>query len=138
MLAVALVVLQKYSLGIEVWESVAAILISIPLMLVGARVLGETNWAPISAMANMVQGIFALLSPGNMPTNMVASGMSGTIASNGEHLMQDYKAGKIVGSNNRYLTYMQLIATPIGAASVAVVYPLLRRTYLDPSGPNPR
>ena len=128
-LATALVVLQKFSLGIGVFESIIAIAVSIPLMLVGTRVLGETNWAPISAMANMVQALFAFISPGNMATNMVASGMSGVVASNGEHLMQDYKAGKIVGSNNRYLTYMQLIATPVGAAAVAIVYPLLKRTF---------
>lgn len=128
-LATALVVLQRVSLDIPIWESVVAILISIPLMLVGTRVLGETNWAPISSMANMVQAVFGVLAPGNMVSNMVASGMSGTVAANGEHLMQDYKAGKIIGSNNRYLTWMQLIATPVGAAAVAFMYPLLKRTY---------
>jgi len=59
--------------------------------------------------------------------NMLTSGMSGTVAANGEHLMQDYKAGKIIGSNNRYLTYMQLIALPFGALAVAIIYPILRR-----------
>jgi putative OPT family oligopeptide transporter len=128
-LAIALVALQRVSMNIPIWESVVAILVSIPLMLVGTRVLGETNWAPISAMANMVQALFAALAPGSIPSNMVASGMSGTVAANGEDLMQDYKAGKIIGSNNRYLTWMQLIATPVGAAAVAIMYPLLKRTY---------
>jgi uncharacterized oligopeptide transporter (OPT) family protein len=128
-LAVALVALQRVSMNIPIWESVVAILVSIPLMLVGTRVLGETNWAPSSAMANMVQALFAALAPGSIPSNMVASGMSGTVAANGEDLMQDYKAGKIIGSNNRYLTWMQLIATPVGAAAVAIMYPLLKRTY---------
>src|SRR5205809_1076223 len=41
--------------------TVAAIVLSIPLMLVGIRVLGETNWGPISALTNMKQGIFAAL-----------------------------------------------------------------------------
>lgn len=128
-LSIALVIIQKVSLGVAYWESIVAILVSIPLMLVGIRVLGETNWAPVSSMANMVQAIFAALSPGNIPTNMVASGMSGTVAGSGEQLMQDYKAGKIVGSTNRHLTYMQLIATPIGAAAVAVAYPLFKSMY---------
>jgi uncharacterized oligopeptide transporter (OPT) family protein len=88
--------------------------------------LGETNWAPISSMANLVQVVFAFVAPGSMSANMVSSGMSGTIAGNGEQLMQDYKAGKLIGSNNRYLTYMQLIAQPIGALAVALIYPLLR------------
>lgn len=128
-LSIALVILQKVSLGIAVWESVAAIVVSVPLMLVGIRVLGETNWAPISSMANMVQAVFAAVSPGSIATNMVASGMSGTVAGCGEQLMQDYRAGKIVGSTNRHLTYMQLIATPVGAAAVALAYPLLKHQY---------
>ncbi len=125
-LSVALIALQKIALDQPVWLSVAAILISIPVMLVGTRVLGETNWAPISTMANMVQVFFAGLAPGNIAANMFGSGMSGTVAANGEHLMQDYKAGKLIGSNNRYLTYMQLIALPFGALAVAIVYPLLK------------
>lgn len=128
-LSVALITVQYFSLGVAPWQSVIAILISVVLMLVGIRVLGETNWAPISAMANMVQALFAAISPGSISVNMVASGMSGTIAGAGEHLMQDYKAGKIIGSNNRSLTYMQLLATPVGAGAIAIVYPMLRSMY---------
>lgn len=128
-LAIALIVQQAYAMDVPPWLSIIAILVSMPLMLVGTRVLGETNWAPISALSNMVQAIFAAIAPGNVAVNMVASGMSGTVASNGEHLMQDYKAGKIIGSNNRSLTYMQLLATPVGALAVALVYPLLRSQY---------
>src|SRR6185295_874974 len=95
------------------------------LMLVGTRVLGETNWAPVSAMANVMQAVFAALSPGNMAINMIGSGMSGTVASNGEMLMQDYKTGKIVGSNNRSLTILQLMAVPVGSLAVSFVYPAL-------------
>jgi len=43
--------------------------------------------------------------------------------------MQDYKAGHIIGSTPRFLTYSQLIAAPIGALAVALVYPMLRNTY---------
>lgn len=127
--AVALVILQKVSLGLSPWLSIIAILVSLPIMVVGTRVLGETNWAPISAMGNVVQLLFAGISPGNATVNMITSGMSGTVAANGEHLMQDYKAGKLIGSNNRYLTYMQLLALPFGALAVALVYPILRSQY---------
>jgi uncharacterized oligopeptide transporter (OPT) family protein len=98
-------------------------------MLVGIRVLGETNWAPISAMANVMQAVFAVLAPGHVPINMIGSGMSGTVAANGEHLMQDFRAGKIVGSTNRNLTVLQLIGVPVGALAVAVAYPLVRAKY---------
>jgi uncharacterized oligopeptide transporter (OPT) family protein len=128
-LSVLLCILQKISLGFPVWLTVVSLLLSFLLMLVGIRVLGETNWAPVSAMANLMQAVFAFLSPGNMMINMIGSGMSGTVASNGETLMQDYKAGKIVGSANRHLTILQLIAVPVGSIAVALVYPALKARY---------
>ncbi len=98
MLSVLLCVLQKISLGFPVWLTVVSLLLSFLLMLVGIRVLGETNWAPVSAHgepdAGGVRGAFA----GQHDDQHVGSGMSGTVATNGETLMQDYKAGKIVGS----------------------------------------
>jgi uncharacterized oligopeptide transporter (OPT) family protein len=80
-------------------------------------------------MANVMQAVFAVLAPGHVPINMIGSGMSGTVAANGEHLMQDYRAGKIVGSSNRNLTILQLVGVPIGAAAVAFAYPAVRAKY---------
>ena len=60
---------------------------------------------------------------------MLASGTTGTIAVESEALMQDYKAGYMIGSSPKYLTFMQLLATPVGAAAVSWMYPLLRHTY---------
>jgi uncharacterized oligopeptide transporter (OPT) family protein len=98
-------------------------------MLVSLRVLGETNWGPISTMGNMMQAVFAVIAPGNVVANMTASGMTGSVAAGSEGLMQDYKTGKLVGSHNRSLTWAQLIAVPIGALAVALVYPLLAAKY---------
>jgi hypothetical protein len=126
---IVLAAVQKISLGFPIWLSLVSVFLSIILMLVGIRVLGETNWAPISAMANVMQAVFAVLAPGHVPINMIGSGMSGTVAANGEHLMQDFRAGKIVGSTNRNLTVLQLIGVPVGALAVAVAYPLVRAKY---------
>jgi uncharacterized oligopeptide transporter (OPT) family protein len=127
--SVALVVVQHTMLGMEWWLTVLAILLSIPLMLVGLRVLGETNWGPISALSNMMQGVFAVIAPGHVAANMAASGTTGTIAASSEAIMQDYKAGQIVGSTPRSMTIAQLLAVPVGAAAVAWMYPLLVETY---------
>ncbi len=126
---VALAAVQYVSLGFPIWLTVVSVGLSVVLMLVGIRVLGETNWAPISAMANVMQAVFAVLAPGHVPINMIGSGMSGAVAANGEHLMQDYRAGKIVGSTNRNLTWLQLIGVPVGALAVAIAYPALRNRY---------
>jgi len=126
--AAALVGVQVM-LGMNPWLTMAAILFSIPLMLVGLRVLGETNWGPVSTLANMMQGIFGLLAPGALLPNIVSTGVTGSIVSQSEGLMQDFKTGHLIGSTPRFLTYAQLMAVPIGAAAVAWIYPLLRDTY---------
>ncbi len=128
-LSLMLCVLQVYSLDFPVWLTLVSLVLSFFLMLVGTRVLGETNWAPVSALANLMQAVFAVISPGSMSVNMIGSGMSGTVAVNGETLMQTYKSGKIVGSNNRSLTIVQLITIPVGSLAVALVYPALKAKY---------
>jgi uncharacterized oligopeptide transporter (OPT) family protein len=127
--AIALALVQRFSLGMPFGLTAIAIVLSIPLMLVGIRVLGETNWGPISALTNMAQGIFGAVAPGSILYNLTASGVTGSVATQSEGLMQDYKTGHLIGSTPRLLTYAQLIAVPVGAAAVAFVYPLLRDTY---------
>lgn len=126
---IALVIIQHQFLGMPVWMTLCAILLSLPLMLVGLRVLGETNWGPISALSNMMQGVFAAIAPGNVGANMAASGTTGTIATSSEAIMQDYKCGNMVGTKPRLLTIMQLLAIPVGALAVSIVYPVLVDTY---------
>ncbi len=126
---VAIVLVQHYSLDMPVWQTLLALVFTIPLMLVGLRVLGETNWGPISALSNLMQGVFGVVQPGNIQANMVASGLTGTVVASSEGLIQSYKTGDMIGSRPRYLTYVQLLAVPIGAAAVAIVYPILRDQY---------
>jgi len=128
-LSIALMVLQRATFGISMWLTGLAIVLSLPLMLVGLRVLGETNWGPISQMTNMMQVLFGAIAPGNLTVNMVSSGTTGTIAVESEALMQDYKAGYMIGSSPKSMTIMQLLGTPVGAAAVSWMYPLLRSTY---------
>ncbi len=126
---VALLLIQHFVFDVPLWMTLVAVTLSLPLMLVGLRVLGETNWGPISQLTNLMQAIFAGLAPGNITVNMATSGTTGTIAVQSEAIMQDYKAGHIIGSTPRFLTYSQLMAAPIGAAAVAYMYPLLKSTY---------
>jgi uncharacterized oligopeptide transporter (OPT) family protein len=134
-MTVVVCLVQYFSMGIPIWLSLIAVLLSLPLMLVGLRVLGETNWGPISAMSNMMQAIFAFISPGNVPVNMSSSGLTGTIAVTSEALMQDFKAGQLIGSNSRNLTIAQLIAAPVGSLATALVYPILRNKFgIGPEG----
>src|SRR6185295_6189116 len=128
-MTVVICFVQYFSMGIPLWLSFIAIILSLPLMLVGLRVLGETNWGPISALSNMMQAIFAFISPGNVPVNMSSSGLTGTVAVTSEALMQDFKAGQLLKSNPRSLTIAQLIAAPVGSLATAIIYPILRDKF---------
>ena len=127
--SVFLIVVQSAFFATPVWQSVVAILLAVPLGLVALRVLGETNWGPVSTMVNLVQAIFGGLAPGNLRASMVSSGITGAVAAESEGLMQDFRAGQMVNSTPRILTYMQLLAVPFGALALAFMYPLLRDTY---------
>lgn len=124
-----LALLQRAFFGTPVWQSVLAILLAIPLGLVALRVLGETNWGPISTMANLTQAVFGVIAPGDLRASMISSGTTSAVAAESEGLMQDYKAGSMIGSTPRILAYMQLIAVPVGALALAYMYPLIRDTY---------
>jgi len=127
--AALLVIVQRAFFATPIWHSLVAILLAMPLGLVALRVLGETNWGPVSTMVNLVQAIFGVLAPGNLRASMVSSGITGAVAAESEGLMQDFKAGWMIGSTPRILTYMQLIAVPVGALALALIYPLIRDTY---------
>jgi uncharacterized oligopeptide transporter (OPT) family protein len=127
--AVFLIAVQRLFFGTPIWHSVVAIALSVPLGLVALRVLGETNWGPISTMTNLMQAMFGVIAPGDMRASMVSSGITGAVAAESEGLMQDFRAGQMINSTPRILTYMQLIAVPVGALALALMYPLLRDTY---------
>jgi uncharacterized oligopeptide transporter (OPT) family protein len=76
-----------------------------------------------------MQGLFAAVAPGNINANIMGNSTTGTIASTSEGLMQDYRAGFIIGSTPRAMTIAQIVGAPIGAAALAWSYPLLVETY---------
>ena len=128
--AVVLAAVQKISLGFPLWLSAVSVLLSIVLMLVGIRVLGETNWAPISAMANVMQAVFAVLAPGHVPINMVGSGMSGA-----DRRERRAPHAGLPGREDRRLDQPEPHDPAAhrrarsGRAAVAIAYPAVRAKY---------
>jgi uncharacterized oligopeptide transporter (OPT) family protein len=134
-LTFALVLIQYASLKAPALQTVLSIIMSLPLMLVGMRVLGETNNGPVSAMANIIQVLFGLFWPNNIALNLIAAGTTGSACAQAEGTIQDFKTAKLIGSWPKVLTYVQLACVPIGAAAVAIMTPLLLTSYgLGPDG----
>ncbi|MFA6099116.1 MAG: OPT/YSL family transporter [Patescibacteria group bacterium] len=127
-LTLVLAFIQQAHFHMPIWQTVLSVLIGFPLILAGVRVLGETNQGPVSLMANTAQAFFRLFSP-HIGHNLVAAGMSGDINAQGEGTMQVYRTGKILGSTPRILTWVQFLSIPIGAAAIAIMYPILVARY---------
>jgi uncharacterized oligopeptide transporter (OPT) family protein len=128
-LACILALVQYHNFGMSGSQTAVAVLFSLPLILVGVRVHGETSLGPVSLMMNGLQAVFAVFWPTSIGHNLIAAGMAGSCNAQAEGTMQDYKTGQLVGSTPWVLTWVQLAAVPIGAAAVAVMYPLLLQRY---------
>jgi uncharacterized oligopeptide transporter (OPT) family protein len=112
-----------------VCATLASDALSMPILLVGTRVLGETNWAPISHLATLAQVVLALLAPASLLVNMVGSALAGAVPGSGEFLMQNMRAAKMVGTPPRDALVLQLVGTAVGAVALGFSYPLLRARY---------
>lgn len=128
MFTVLLGIFQDRNFSVPFWQTTLAVILGLPIILAGVRVLGETNNGPVSLMANSVQALFRLFSP-SIGHNLIAAGMSGNINAQGEGLMQVFRTGQRVGSSPRVLTWVQFWAVGIGAAAVAIMYPILTHRY---------
>jgi uncharacterized oligopeptide transporter (OPT) family protein len=129
LLTLVLAVVQNRNFGLSYAQTALAVICALPLILVCTRVLGETNNAPVSVMMNGLQAVFAVFWPASTGHNLVAAGLAGSTSVQGAGTMQDYKSGALIGSTPRVLTWVQLAAVPIGAAAVALMYPILKATY---------
>lgn len=127
-LTVVLALIQRVTFGLPIRMTFAGVAMGFPLVLVGVRVLGQTNIGPVSVMANALQAAFRLVSPA-IGFNLVSAGTAGCINAQGEGTMQDYKTGQLLGSNPRTLLLMQSMGALVGALGVTVMYPVLIARY---------
>ncbi|MFU8892579.1 MAG: OPT family oligopeptide transporter [Luteolibacter sp.] len=111
------VILQGVFFNIQPLTATLGVLLTFMLALVAARVSGEVNVNPITAMGNLSQLTFAAVSPASPTTNlMIANVTAGSAALCGD-MMHDLKTGKMLGADPR----PQYIAQIAGAFAGALV-----------------
>src|SRR5262249_55406940 len=120
-----LCVADRLVIGLPVWLTLASVAVSLPLMLVGTRVLGETNWAPVAVLGTTAQVGLARLGSGCAFATMVGSTVAAAIPNGAQHMMQSLRAAAIVGARPRETAIAQLIGVLVGAASLSVGFPML-------------
>jgi uncharacterized oligopeptide transporter (OPT) family protein len=98
---VALALLAYFSLGIALWQSTLAFLMSFALAVVACRVTGETDTTPQGALGKVTQLVFGGISPGNMNVNLLSANITASTAISSADLLTDLKSGYLLGANPR-------------------------------------
>jgi len=114
---------------VPLWMAVLAVPLSFVLALVSVRAAGETDINPTGTMGHTTQIVFGGLSPGQPHVNLVAAGMTSAGASQAADLMQDLKAGHLLGSSPLRQVYAQMIGVLTGVLVVVPVFLLISGAY---------
>ena len=115
-----------------------AIVLALLLSVMGVRALGETDLNPVSGISKLTQLVFALVVPTGkhanhaIVINLLAGAVSEAGALQAGDIMQDLKAGHLIGASPKAQFYGQLIGSVVGAVISAAVYKLYVSVYQVP------
>ena len=115
-----------------------AIVLALLLSIMGVRALGETDLNPVSGISKLTQLVFALVVPTGkhanhaIVINLLAGAVSEAGALQAGDIMQDLKAGHLIGASPKAQFYGQLIGSVVGAVISAAVYKLYVSVYQVP------
>jgi putative OPT family oligopeptide transporter len=113
-------------LQVPFWMGLIAIALSFILAVIAVRAYGETDISPIGTMGHATQIIFGGIAPGQTLTNVMTAGVTAGCANTAVTMMQDLKAGYLLGSTPRKLVYAQFIGVCVGSiVAVPVFYALV-------------
>jgi OPT family oligopeptide transporter len=118
--------------------NILAIVLALLLSVMGVRALGETDLNPVSGISKLTQLVFALITPTGrhqdhaIIINLLAGAVSEAGALQAGDILQDLKAGHLIGASPKAQFYGQLIGSVVGAFVSAAVYKLYVHVYPIP------
>ncbi|KIW07672.1 uncharacterized protein PV09_01612 [Verruconis gallopava] len=123
---------------IPVRLTILALVLALLLSVMGVRALGETDLNPVSGISKLTQLLFAFVVPRSNKNaviiNLIAGALSESGALQAGDLLQDLKAGHLVGAAPSAQFYGQIIGSAVGAVLSAAVYKLYTHVYTIPGG----
>lgn len=117
--------------------TVLALVFAFLLAVMGVRALGETDLNPVSGISKITQLVFALITPAGknaVITNLIAGAISESAALQAGDLLQDLKAGHLLGAAPNAQFWGQIIGSAVGAVISALIYKLYTSVYTIPGG----
>lgn len=125
-LAAALVIgLQWWLFDIPPWAGAATVAMAFGLAIVAARVVGETGIPPIGALGKIAQLGSGALVPGSAGANLMGANVTGGASGQTADLLNDLKAGALLGAVPAPLFAAQLLGIAVGSIVGSLTYLLL-------------
>lgn len=114
---------------IPVWMTALAIPLSAVLAAVATRATGETDINPTGPMGQVTQVVYGAISPGSVPTNLMAGAITVGGSSQCADMMQDLKTGHLLGASPRKQLVAQLAGITAGVCVVVPTFFLFERAH---------
>jgi putative OPT family oligopeptide transporter len=116
--------------AIHWWMGAIAVAATFILVIVAARVTGETDVTPVGPLSKITQLTFGAIQPGSITTNLMTANISAGATSHAGDLLTDLKSGYLLGANPRQQTIAQFFGVLAGSV---VVVPAFFMLIPDPS-----
>src|SRR5262249_23558755 len=115
-LGAAVVLLMGRLFHVPTWAGVVAIPLAVAMGFVSARVTGETDTSPSSALGPVTQLAYGALVPGDVAANLAGANVTAGVALHASDLLTDLKSGFLLGARPRQQLAGQLLGVLAGAA----------------------
>lgn len=129
-LSPVVVALAAWLFQIPLWAGAIAVPLALVMGFVAARVTGDTDITPTKALGPVTQLFYGVITPGNVPGNIMSANITGGIGLHAADLLTTLKTGWLLGGNPRVQFWAQLIGVAVGAA---VIVPAFDQVIPDPS-----
>ncbi len=120
-----IVVLMAALFQIPLWAGIVAVPLAVVMGFVASRVTGETDVTPTKALGPVTQLVYGVITPGNLPGNIMSANVTGGIGLHAADLLTTLKTGWLLGGSPRVQFVAQLCGVVVGAAVVVPAFNLL-------------
>ena len=120
-----LVLVAHSFFNVGYFEGIIAIPLVFVFTLIAVNSTGLTSITPGGALGKLTQLTYSVISPGNIPTNIMAAGINGDVGLSASNLLMDIKPAYMLGGKPRHQAVGHILGIFAGAACAVPVY------YLD-------
>jgi OPT family oligopeptide transporter len=119
------IVLGAAVFAVPVVLGALAVALSVAFGMVACRITGETDINPGGPMGKLTQLAFGAMRPQHPATNLMTAAMTHASSTASADLLNDLKAGYLLGANPRKQFFAQLIGIAAGSVASVTAYYLL-------------